>query len=85
MKLSLVLSTLAILFTDLAFAHTSQGYLNRVEEARKARSQEVEYVYVQSLSELTPGPWMCKTISTYSGGPKTGSWRTYHVCKTASR
>ena len=86
MKIAITLAAL-ILASAFAFAQPGEGYNERLRQSRDVEMVDwnTESVYVNSTSELPAGKWQCQKVSTYQGGSKTGSLRTYYVCRATRR
>lgn len=79
---------LAALFTSLSAsaANFGEGYSDRLRESRRGGVSSGEWVYLNHPSEYQGPGYVaeCRKVSTYSGGPKTGTWRVYYVCRIAN-
>lgn len=86
MKLSTMVLVASMAFSATAFAaNFGEGYNERLRESRRNHGQSAEWVYLNHPSEYQGPGYLaeCQKVSTYSGGPKTGTWRTYFVCRVA--
>lgn len=86
MKLSMMALAASMAFPTVVFAaNFGEGYNERLHESRRTPGGSAVWVYLNHPSEYQGSGYLaeCQKVSTYSGGPKTGAWRTYFVCRVA--